>query len=279
MDSLKRCAINTATLGHRESLDVTLERIARAGFGGVAPWRHDVEAIGAQAVARRLRALQLTVTGYCRSTYLTGATPADRRASIDGNIAALHDAAELDARCFVLVVGGVNANGRDLAGARAQVDEGIARLLEEARKLKVPLAIEPLHPMYAADRSVVNTIGHALAMCERIAPDDPSILGIAIDVYHCWWDPLLSASIAAAGRARRILAYHVCDWHADTKDMLMDRGMMGDGVIDLAGFRREMEDAGYAGMMEVEIFSRDRWWKVAPDEVLAVCAQRLQSIC
>jgi len=113
----------------------------------------------------------------------------------------------------------------------------------------------------------------------RIAPDDPSMLGIAIDVYHCWWDPLLSASIAAAGRARRILAYHVCDWHADTKDMLMDRGMMGDGVIDLAGFRREMEDAGYAGMMEVEIFSRDRWWKVAPDEVLAVCAQRLQSVC
>ncbi|MDR5780779.1 sugar phosphate isomerase/epimerase [Caballeronia sp. LZ065] len=276
---LDRCSINTATLGHRESLDVTLERVARAGFGGVAPWRHEVEAMGAAAVARKLRALQLTVTGYCRSTYLTGETQAARRASIDSNIRALHDAAELEARCFVMVVGGVSANGRDLPGARAQVEEGIAELHAEARKLGVPLAIEPLHPMYAAERAVINTIGQALALCEKIAPGDPSMLGVAIDVYHCWWDPLLKESIAAAGRAQRILAYHVCDWLADTNDMLLDRGMMGDGVIDLAGFRGEIERAGYAGRVEVELFSRDRWWKVEPDEVLKVCAQRLQTVC
>ncbi|SAK62899.1 sugar phosphate isomerase/epimerase family protein [Caballeronia ptereochthonis] len=276
---LHRCAINTATLGHREPLDVTLDRIARAGFGGVAPWRHEVEAIGASAVARQLRALQLTVSGYCRSTYLTGATNAERRASIDNNIKALHDAAEVDARCFVMVVGGVSAGSRDLAGARTQVEEGIAQLLAEARKLRIALAIEPLHPMYAADRSVVNTIGQALALCEAIAPDDPSILGIAIDIYHCWWDPLLSESIVDAGRARRILAYHVSDWLADTKDMLMDRGMMGDGVVDLKHFRHRMEEAGYDGMVEVELFSRDRWWKVQPDELLSVCAQRLQLVC
>jgi len=287
-NQLHRCSINTATLGHREPIALTLDRIARAGFGGVAPWRQEVEAAGAPAVARQLRALQLSVSGYCRSAYLTGATPAERRAAVESNRRALHDAAELDARCFVMVVGGVNGTApassagaapRDLAGARQQVADGIAELYDEARKLRVPLAIEPLHPMYAADRSVVNTIAQALALCESIAPDDPALLGVAIDVYHCWWDPLLSESIAAAGRARRILGYHVCDWLADTRDMLMDRGMMGDGVVDLAGFRRQIEEAGYDGMVEVEIFSRDRWWTVEPDSVLSTCAQRLQSVC
>lgn len=216
----------------------------------MAPWRHEVEAIGASAVARQLWALQLTVTGYCRSTYLTGATNAERRASIDSNIEALHDAAELDARCFVMVVGGVSAGSRDLVGARMQVEEGVEQLHAKARTLRIPLAIEPLHPMYAADCSVVNTIGQALALCEAVAPGDPSMLGVAIDIYHCWWDLLLSASIADAGRARRILAYHVSDWLAETKDMLMDRGLMGDGVVDLMSFRRKVEQAGYDGMVE-----------------------------
>jgi sugar phosphate isomerase/epimerase len=276
---LHRCAINTATLGHREPLGTTLERIARAGFGGVAPWRHEVEAIGAAAVARQLRALELKVSGYCRSTYLTGATASERRASIDSNIHALHDAAELEAGCFVLVVGGAHAASNDLAGARLQVEEGIAELHAMACSLGIALAIEPLHPMYAADRSVVNTIGQALAMCEAIAPGDPSTLGIAVDIYHCWWDPQLPESIAAAGRAGRILAYHVCDWLPDTKHMLMDRGMMGDGIVDLAGFRQRIEQAGYTGMVEVEIFSSEHWWKVPPEDVLSVCAQRLQSVC
>ncbi|MDH0747853.1 sugar phosphate isomerase/epimerase [Pseudomonas sp. GD03842] len=276
---LHRCAINTATLGHREPLDKTLDRIARAGFGGIAPWRHEVEAIGAKAAGRQVRALGLSVTGYCRSAYFAAADPAERRANMGANIAALDDAVELGARCFVLVVGGVQGVKDGVVGARAQVQDGIGALYLEARKRGMPLAIEPLHPTYASDRSVVNTISQAITLCESIAPDDPAMLGLAVDVYHCWWDPDLAASIALAGHAGRIMGYHVCDWLLDTQDRLMDRGMMGDGIVDLRGFRRLIEDAGYTGMVEVEIFSAQRWWKVAQDEVLAVCARRLQSQC
>ncbi|WP_296185751.1 sugar phosphate isomerase/epimerase family protein [Pseudomonas sp. UBA1879] len=276
---LHRCAINTATLGHREPLAKTLDRIARAGFGGVAPWRREVEAIGAAAAARHLRALGLTVTGYCRSAYLATCDEAERRANMSANIKALDDAAELGAQCFVLVVGGAHGVKGGLVGARSQVHDGVAELYLEARKRGVPLAIEPLHPTYASDRSVVNTIRQALALCESVAPGDNAMLGLAIDVYHCWWDPDLASSIALAGQAGRILGYHVCDWLADTQDRLMDRGMMGDGVVDLPGFRHLIELAGYRGMVEVEIFSEQRWWKVAPDEVLSVCADRLQSAC
>jgi sugar phosphate isomerase/epimerase len=276
---LHRCAINTATLGHREPLGKTLDRIARAGFGGVAPWRHEVEAFGATAAARHVRTLGLTVSGYCRSAYLAAADEAERSMNLQANIRALNDAAELGAQSFVLVVGGAQGVKGGLPGARAQVEDGIGELYGEARKLGVPLAIEPLHPMYAADRSVVNTIGQALALCRSIAPDDPAMLGLAIDVYHCWWDPDLAGSIARAGQGGRILGYHVCDWLPDMQDMLMDRGMMGDGVVDLRGFRRLIEQAGYRGMVEVEIFSAQRWWTVDQDEVLGLCAQRLQATC
>ncbi len=276
--NLHQCAINTATLGHREPLDRTLERIAAAGFGGVAPWRDELETIGAAKISRQLRALQLDVSGYCRSSYLTG-SKSERRESMESNVRALHDAAEIGARCFVLVTGGAHAASNDISNARGQVTEGIAELFETARNIGVPLAIEPLHPMYAADRSVVNTIEQALDVCRQVAPDNPRELGIAIDIYHCWWDPLLQRSISAAGAAGRILAYHVSDWLPDTKHMLMDRGMMGDGVVDLAGFRRQIEQAGFDGMVEVEIFSRDHWWKMPPDDVLSICAQRLQSVC
>lgn len=276
---LHRCAINTATLGHREPLGKTLDRIARAGFGGVAPWRQEVEAFGAAAAGKHVRALGLSVSGYCRSAYLATADDAERKANMAANLKALDDAVELGARCFVLVVGGAHGVKGGVLGARAQVEEGIGELYLEARKRGMPLALEPLHPMYAAGRSVVNTIRQALALCESIAPQDPGRLGLAIDVYHCWWDPDLAAAIAQAGRAGRILAYHVCDWLADTQDMLMDRGMMGDGVVDLPGFRRLIEQAGYTGMVEVEIFSAQRWWTVAQDEVLRVCAQRLQTRC
>jgi len=276
---LQRCAINTATLGHREPLGTTLDRIARAGFGGVAPWRHEVEAVGATAAGRQLRALGLTVTGYCRSAYFAAPDEAERKANMNANIQALNDATEIGAQCFVLVVGGARGVKNGLAGARAQVQDGIGELYIEARKLGMPLAIEPLHPMYATDRSVVNTIRQALALCESIAPDDNPMLGLAIDVYHCWWDPDLVSSIAQAGQAGRILGYHVCDWLPDTRHMLMDRGMMGDGVVDLQGFRGLMEQAGYTGMVEVEIFSAEQWWKLPQDKVLSVCAERLQSVC
>lgn len=276
---LDLCAINTATLGHREPLSRTIDRIARAGFGGIAPWRREVEPADLAQIARQLKALDLTVTGYCRSTCLPAATSAEFIANVEANRAALRDAATLGARCFVMVVGGLPEGSRDLVGARSQVSDGIAMLLDTARDCGVPLALEPLHPVYAADRAVLNTIAQALRLCERLDADHSGLLGIAVDVYHCWWDPALKESIEAAGRANRILAYHVCDWLRETRDVLLDRGMMGDGVIDLPAARQQVEQAGYEGLVEVEIFSAQNWWQRDPEEVLALCAQRLQSVC
>ncbi|KXU84718.1 endonuclease [Caballeronia megalochromosomata] len=276
---LTRCSINTATLGHREPLDVTIDRIARAGFGGLAPWRHEVEAADVNRIARQIRALELKVTGYCRSTYFPASTHEQRLANIQSNVRALNDAAELGAQCFVMVVGGLPEGSRDLSAARTQVRDGIGAFLDEARKIGVPLAIEPLHPMYAGERSVINTIDQANAIARELDPHNDGFLGVAVDVYHCWWDPQLETAIASLGTDDRMLAYHVSDWLVPTTDMLLDRGMMGDGVIDLKRFRQSVEKAGYAGMVEVEVFSRDNWWKLPPDEVLQTCAARLQSVC
>lgn len=276
---LDLCSINTATLGHREPLSHTIDRIARAGFGGIAPWRREVEATDVTQIAKQIRALDLTVTGYCRSTYLPAATSAEFEANVEANRAALRDAATLGARCFVMVVGGLVQGSRDLVGARNQVTEGIAMLLESAQEFGVPLALEPLHPVYAADRAVLNTIAQALQICGTVDKDHSGFLGIAVDVYHCWWDPTLLASIEAAGHAKRILAYHVCDWLRETRDVLLDRGMMGDGVIDLPAVRQCVEQAGFEGFVEVEIFSEKDWWRRPPEEVLSICAERLQTVC
>lgn len=276
---LDLCSINTATLGHREPLSRTIDRIARAGFGGIAPWRREVEGGGIAQLARQIKALDLTVTGYCRSTCLPAATPAEFNANVEANRVALHDAAVLGARCFVIVAGGIVAGSRDLEGARAQVIDGISMLLDTARECGVPLALEPLHPMYAANRAVVNTIAQAMKICETVDPERSGGIGIAVDVYHCWWDPELTASIMAAGQAGRILAYHVCDWLHETSDMLLDRGMMGDGVIDLPAIRSCVERAGFNGLAEAEIFSAQNWWRRDPDQVLAICAERFQTVC
>ena len=137
------------------------------------------------------------------------------------------------------------------------------------------LAIEPLHPMYAADRACVNTLDQALDICEQLGEG----VGVAIDVYHVWWDPDLASQIARAGRMKRIFAHHICDWLVPTKDLLLDRGMMGDGVIDLKGIRAMIEAAGFFGPQEVEIFSAENWWKRPADEVIATCVERFRSCC
>jgi sugar phosphate isomerase/epimerase len=201
-----------------------------------------------------------------------------RRAALDDNRRAVDEAIALRAQCLILVVGGlpVGRDGKvelkDLAGAREMVRDGIGELLLYARDAGMPLAIEPLHPMYAADRACVNTMEHANDLCDELGPG----LGIAVDVYHVWWDPHLEREIQRAGGASpsRLLAYHICDWLVPTTDLLTDRGMMGDGVIDLRLLRSWMEAAGFRGCHEVEIFSANNWWKRDPDEVLATCKVR-----
>jgi sugar phosphate isomerase/epimerase len=205
----------------------------------------------------------LTVTGLCRGGFFTS------KNWQDDNRRAIEEAHVLGARCLVLVVGGLLPGSRDLILSREKIKEGIAAILPEARKAGVPLAIEPLHPMQAADRACVNTLEQALDLCDALGDG----IGVAVDVYHVWWDPKLEAQIRRAG-AKRILAYHICDWRVPTRDLLNDRAMMGDGVIDLKLIRSWIEAAGYPGFHEVEIFSELDWWKRDPDEVLKVCRQR-----
>jgi sugar phosphate isomerase/epimerase len=264
-------AINTATV-KSWSLEEAIEGCARAGITGIAPWRDVLQDCGVERAARLIRTHDLVVTCLCRGGMFTAADEAGRRAALEDNRRAVDEAAAIGARCLVLVVGGLPAASRDLAGARAQVRDSLAELLPYARAANVPLAIEPLHPMYAADRSCVNTLAQANDLCEELGEGT----GVAVDAYHVWWDPQLRREIARAGT--RILTYHVCDWLVPTTDLLLDRGMMGDGVIDLKGLRRMVEAAGYSGYCDVEIFSRDNWWRRDPEEVLRVCIERYRSV-
>jgi sugar phosphate isomerase/epimerase len=250
----------------------------RHDIRGISPWRDQVAATGLADTAARIRDAGLTVSGYCRGGMFTAIDRAGRRAALDDNKRAVDEALTIGARCLVLVVGGLprdrdeRIQSKDLAGAREMVRDGIGELLEFARPAGMPLAIEPLHPMYAADRACVNTMEHANDLCDELGTG----LGIAVDAYHVWWDPHLAREIVRAGNSTpsRLLAYHICDWLVPTTDLLTDRGMMGDGVIDLPLLRSWMESAGYRGMHEVEIFSANNWWKRDPDEVLAISKAR-----
>jgi sugar phosphate isomerase/epimerase len=264
-----RCAINTATLGFQAPLTEVIEAVARAGFGAIAPWRREVEGGEPQALGRQIKDAGLKVTGYCRSTYIPALTPEEFDNHLAANYRAIADAAALGAESFVIVCGGLPRGSKDLAAARAQVTEAAGLLSDYARSQGVRIALEPLHPMYAADRSCLNTLAQARAVAEAAGAD----VGLCLDVYHIWWDPGLSAEIASC--RGRILGLHVCDWLVPTQDMLNDRGMMGDGVIDIPPIRAAVEAAGFRGFTEVEIFSLDNWWKRPMAETLGVCRERL----
>ncbi|MXY41521.1 MAG: sugar phosphate isomerase/epimerase [Rhodospirillaceae bacterium] len=263
-------ALNTATVQAQWTLEQCIEGCARHGIGGIAPWRDKLAECGVARAARSIRDAGLRVTGLCRGGMFPAATPAGRRAALDDNRRAIDDAAAIGAECLILVVGGLPEGSKDIASARMQVRDGIAALLDHARAAGMPLAIEPLHPMYAADRACVNTLKQANDLCDALGDG----VGVAVDVYHVWWDPDLEAEVARAGAADRILGFHVSDWLVPTADLLLDRGMMGDGVIDIPKIRGWVEAAGYDGASEVEIFSKDNWWRREPDDVLATCIER-----
>ena len=214
----------------------------------------------------------LRVSGLCRGGMFTLEDQLSQ-IIIDDNKKAVDEAVAIQAECLVMVVGGLKPNSKDLIGSRRQMEEGIFKTLEYARTVKMPIAIEPLHPMDAADRACVNTLKYALDICESMGAG----IGVAVDVYHTWWDPELESQIKRAGK-ERLLAFHLCDWLLETKHLLLDRGMMGDGVIDIALIRKWMEREGFEGLKEVEIFSVDNWWKRDPDEVIRICIERL-AVC
>lgn len=271
----QRLSINTATVRKQWTLDQIIEGCARHQIRGISPWRDQVQALGLQKTAQLIRSNELTVSGYCRGGMFPGIDEAARRAADDDNRRAVDEALALNAACLVLVVGGLPGASKDIAGARSQVRDGLGRLLEYSRRAGMPLAIEPLHPMYAADRACVNTLEQANDLCDELGDDG---LGIAVDLYHTWWDPKFYAEIERAGH-KRILGFHICDWLVPTRDLLLDRGMMGDGVIDIRAARQAVEALGYTGAHEVEIFSEHTWWQRDPDSVLETCKARHQSHC
>ena len=262
-------ALNTVTVRERWGLEQVVAGCLRHGIRGITVWRHDIAKLGLAAAARLLSESGLTVTGLARGGPYSFPTPQERSASIADTRQEIDEAAELTARCLILVVGGLAAGSRDLAGSRRMVADAIGRSLEYARQCGVPLAIEPFHPMYCAERSCISTLRHANDLCDELGDG----VGIAVDVYHVWWDPSLESEIRRAGK-ERLLAFHISDWLVPTTDLLLDRGMMGDGIIDIRGIRGMMERAGFSGFHEVEIFSAQNWWLRDPDEVLTVCRER-----
>jgi sugar phosphate isomerase/epimerase len=261
-------SLNLATVREQFNVIEAAQACVRHGIRAVDPWRDQVAKVGLSESVKAIKDNGLTVTGYCRGGMFT--TPG----AIDDNKRAIDEAAALGAQCLVFVVGGLAKDSRDIVDARKTVADGFAAILPHARACKVPLAIEPLHPMYAGDRSCVNTLKQALDLSDQLGEGT----GVAIDVYHVWWDPELEAQIARAGAANQILAYHVCDWLVPTRDLLLDRGMMGDGVIDLPRIGALIEKAGYRGFTEVEIFSANDWWKRPGDDVIRTCIERFNSI-
>ena len=275
-------SLNTATVRKQGDLAEIIEACARHGIRAIDPWRDQVAAIGLDRAVRAVRDAGLELSGYCRGGMFT--SDAARRIEVrDDNRRAVDEAKALGAPCLVLVVGGLpqysrpgSTPSRDIAAARSQIEDALAELLDYAREANMPLAIEPLHPAYAADRACVNTTRHALDICDRLDPQRSGALGVALDVYHIWWDPEVLAQIERAGNDR-LLAFHVCDWLVPTTDILNDRGMMGDGVIDIRSLRGAVEAQGFAGYSEIEIFS-NAWWQRPIEEVLQTCIARHRSV-
>jgi sugar phosphate isomerase/epimerase len=273
-------ALNTVTVRKQGDLQAIIDACLRHKIPAIVPWREQVAELGLRAASRAIERAGLIVPGYCRGGMMV-ADESRLGEARDDNRRAVDEAAELGAQCLVLVVGGLpqfsrpgSAPSKDIGAARALVADEIARLLPYAVKCGVRLALEPLHPVHAANRACVNTLGQALDLCDAIDQTGQGGLGVAVDVYHTWWDPDLANQIARAGAAR-LHAFHVCDWLVPTRDPLTDRGMMGDGVIDIPRIRGWIESAGYQGFCEVEILS-DAWWARSMDDTLRACVRAMR---
>lgn len=253
LPDLSRLCVHTITT-KPWSIETAAERFAAAGVKGITVWRDAMNGRKPADVAKLLRTHGLSVVSLCRGGFFPASTEAGRKKALDDNRRAIEEAHALGAPHVVLVCGAVP--GLPLADARAQIRDGIAALLPDCAAAGVKLAIEPLHPMYADSRSAVNTLAQANDMCEQL---DSPLVGVAVDVYHLWWDPALEVEIARCGRLGKLFAFHVCDWKTPTTDLLLDRGLMGEGCIPLRQIRAWVEAAGFNRWNEVEIFSNIHW--------------------
>ncbi len=251
---MSRLCIHTITTKPL-TLEQCLAEFPKRGASGITIWRQALEGRDLTAVKRQSADAGLEVVSLCRGGFFPAVTAAGRQAAIDDNLKAIGQAHALGAPLIVLVCGAVP--GQSLVESRRQITEGIAAVLPAAEQAGVRLAIEPLHPMYADDRSAVNTMRQAHEICDALGA--AKSVGIAVDVYHVWWDPDLKSQIELAGRAGRLHAFHICDWKTPTTDLLNDRGLMGEGCIAIREISDWVDAAGFTGHREVEIFST-RWW-------------------
>ena len=274
MSDLARLSLNTGTT-KALTLPEAVEAATRAGLGWIGLWRDRVAETGLDKSARIVRDAGLQVSSLCRGGFLTAADAAGQQAGLADNRAAIDEAATLGTSELIMVVGGLPDGDTDIAGARQRVADRLADLEPYAAERGVRLVLEALHPMYAADRAVLSTLGQALDLA---APYPASTVGVVIDTFHVWWDPELAASVARAGREDRIASYQVCDFNLPiAADPLLSRGMMGDGVIDFPAITRMVAETGYDGPVEVEIFNADIWAAPA-DEVLSTMSERWRSL-
>ena len=262
-----RLSLNQITINH-QTLEEAVDLCVKQGVEWIAPWRNRIQEIGVTRAAQLLRESGLRVSSLCRGGFFPAATGAQRLERIADNLKAVDEAAEIGAPLLVLVCGGTP--DRDIDGARQMVADGIAALEPYARERGIRLGIEPLHPMFAADRSVIVTLSQALDLALRF---DAATVGIVADVFHLWWDPELYSQINRA--AGRIFAFHISDWAVPLPGILAGRSMLGDGVIELRRIRAAVEKAGYRGPIEVEILN-EQIWAAPPETTLATVKARYQ---
>lgn len=284
---LSRCSLNTATVKHA-TLPEAVDAAAGAGFGAVGLWRHQVQELGAEKAARIVADAGLRVSSLCRGGFLTASDGAGIAAALEDNRRAIEEAAAVGTRELVFVVGGLPATSapgqgprpdagpadRDVVAARARVADRLADLAPVAADHDVRIVLEPLHPMFAADRAVISTLDQALDLA---APFGPESVGVVVDTYHVWWDPALEAAIARAGREGRIAGYQVCDWVLPlAAEPLNSRGHVGDGYVDFPTITRWVAAAGYDGDVETEIFNEEVW-AADPAQTAATVGARFAS--
>ncbi|MEV5592627.1 sugar phosphate isomerase/epimerase family protein [Streptomyces sp. NPDC052496] len=265
-----RFSLNQQTV-KQWSLPALVAGCTQAGVRGVGLWRAPVQEYGVAAAARLVRDAGVTVTSLCRGGFFTAIDPKERAEALADNRTAIEEAATLGTDTLVLVSGGLPPGSRDLHGARERVADALGELVPHAADAGVRLAIEPLHPMYAADRCVVSTLAQALALAERFPAER---VGVVVDTYHLWWDDTVGSQIGRAGAGGRIAAFQLADWVTPLPaGVLLGRGQLGDGAIDLRWFLEQVDAAGYRGPVEVEIFNPVLWERPGA-EVLAEVVER-----
>ncbi len=280
---LKDFSLNTGTVRFQGDFLAILEAAKRHGISMLSPWREQIAGVGLETAVKALRDGGFRLSGYCRG----GLFPTDarnRQAVRDDNRRAVDEAVALGAPCLVIVAGGLpqftregSTPSKDIAASRAAIRDGLGEMLDYAEAAGMRLALEPLHPMMAAERCAVNTLRQTLDLCDELDPGRRRGLGVAVDVYHVWWDYEVHEQIRRIG-ADRLLAFHVCDWLVPTTDKLLGRGMMGDGIIEIPKLRESIEALKPDIPVEVEVLST-AWGERPMDEVMAIAIERYRTAC